>query len=174
MRKSFPRRNLLLAVFVYAAIFGPLHAQVVISQVYGGGGNSGATFKNDFIEVFNRGNAAVDLTGWSVQYASSSGISWQVTNLSGTIGAGHYYLIQESQGAGDAANLRTTDATGTINMSATTGKVALLNTTTALSGSGCPFAASVQDFIGYGSADCSETSTVPVLSNTTADFRAGG
>jgi predicted extracellular nuclease len=173
MPKSFPGRNLLLAVFVYAAIFGPLHAQVVISQVYGGGGNSGATFKNDFIEVFNRGDAAVDLTGWSVQYASSSGISWQVTSLSGTIGAGHYYLIQESQGAGGAANLPTPDATGTINMSATTGKVALLNTTTPLSGSGCPFAASVQDFIGYGSADCSETSTAPVLSNTTAALRSG-
>src|ERR1700686_4257382 len=99
MRKSFPRRNPLLAVFVYAAIFAPLHAQVVISQVYGGGGNSGATYKNDFIEVFNRGSAAVNLAGWSVQYASSSGTSWQVTSLTGTIGAGQYYLIQEAQGA---------------------------------------------------------------------------
>src|SRR5260370_27052612 len=99
MRKSFPRRNLLLAVFVYAAIFGPLHAQVVISQVYGGGGNSGATFKNDFIEVFNRGNAAVDLTRWSVQYGSSAGISWQGTNLRGTIGARRFYLLPGSQGA---------------------------------------------------------------------------
>ncbi len=30
-------------------------AQVVISQVYGGGGNSGATLKNDFIELRNNG-----------------------------------------------------------------------------------------------------------------------
>ncbi len=50
----------------------PLQAQVVISQVYGGGGNSGATFKNDFIELFNRGSAPVDVAGWSVQYASSA------------------------------------------------------------------------------------------------------
>jgi hypothetical protein len=53
----------------------------VISQVYGGGGNSGATLKNDFIELFNRGNSAVDISGWSVQYASRTGNSWQVTEL---------------------------------------------------------------------------------------------
>src|SRR6266478_7005934 len=100
MRKSFPRRNLLLAVFVYAAIFGPLHAQVVISQVYGGGGNSGATFKNDFIEVFNRGNSAVSLTGWSVQYAAAAGTTWAVTNLTAVmLQPGQYYLVQEAVGA---------------------------------------------------------------------------
>ena len=28
-------------------------AQVVINEVYGGGGNSGATYTNDFIEILN-------------------------------------------------------------------------------------------------------------------------
>jgi len=46
---------------------------VVISQVYGAGGNSGASFQNDFIELFNRGNAAVNLSGWAVQYAGATG-----------------------------------------------------------------------------------------------------
>ena len=32
-----------------------LPGQVVISQIYGGGGNAGASLKNDFIELFNRG-----------------------------------------------------------------------------------------------------------------------
>jgi hypothetical protein len=31
----------------------PVRAGLVISQVYGGGGNSGATYKNDFIELLN-------------------------------------------------------------------------------------------------------------------------
>ena len=168
------RRCLLWIAFVLAAAASPLHAQVVISQVYGGGGNSGATLTNDFIEVFNRGEAPVDLGGWSVQYASSAGTTWQVTILSGTIQAGQYYLIQEAQGAGGTTSLPTPDATGTIAMSATTGKVALLNTTTALGGSGCPFAASVQDFVGYGAASCSETSPVAALTNTRAALRAGG
>ena len=82
-------RRLLLAVVVVAAAValtpGMAHAaspDVTISQVYGGGGNSGATYTNDFIELFNRGTAAVDLAGWSVQYAAATGTSFQVTALS--------------------------------------------------------------------------------------------
>ena len=51
-------------------------ADVVISQVYGGGGNSGATLKSDFIEIFNRSSSPVTLNGWAVQYASTTGSSW--------------------------------------------------------------------------------------------------
>jgi hypothetical protein len=51
--------------------------------VYGGGGNAGSTYKNDFIELFNRGTSPVNVSGWSVQYASTAGTTWQVTNLSG-------------------------------------------------------------------------------------------
>ena len=68
---------------------------VVISQIYGGGGNSGATYKNDFIELHNTGPAPVNITGWSVQYASSTGNSWtNKTNLTGIIQPGAYFLIQ--------------------------------------------------------------------------------
>src|SRR6478672_7848972 len=64
---------------------------LVISQVYGGGGNSGATLKNDFIEIFNRGSAAVSLNGKSVQYASSTGSFTSVTSLgSSTLQPGQY------------------------------------------------------------------------------------
>jgi DNA/RNA endonuclease G (NUC1) len=150
---------------------------VVISQVYGGGGNSGATLKNDYIEVYNGRNAAVTLTGWSVQYASSAGTTWQVTPLSGTLNPGQYYLIQESAGTGGTVSLPTPDATGSIAMSATSGKVALVNSTTVLSGSGCPFAGTVVDFVGYGTAaNCFEgtTGTTATLTNTTAALRKDG
>src|SRR6266540_3911508 len=46
---------------------------VVISQVYGGGGNTGAPYTHDLVELFNRGSATVSLAGWSVQYASALG-----------------------------------------------------------------------------------------------------
>ena len=80
---------------------------VVISQVYGGGGNSGATYRNDFIELYNRSATPVDMTGWSVQFtaptsafAATSGTGTPLTtNLSGIIQPGHYYLIQEAAGA---------------------------------------------------------------------------
>ncbi len=145
-----------------------LPAQVVISQVYGGGGNSGATLRNDFIELFNPGTVAVDLTGWSVQYASASGTAWQVTTLSGTIQPGQYFLVQEAAGTGGTVSLPTPDATGSIAMSGTSGKVALVNSVTALSGA-CPAAA---DLVGYGTANCFEgTGATPALSNTVAAIR---
>jgi hypothetical protein len=167
-------RRLLPIVIVIAALpVSLLHAQVVISQVYGGGGNSGATFKNDFIELFNRGSAPVDVTGWSVQYASATGTTWQVTNLSGPIQPGQYYLVQEAQGAGGTTNLPTPDAIGPIPMAAGAGKVALVNSTTALTGA-CPIGTGVQDFVGFGTtANCSETAPTPAPSNTTAVLRAG-
>src|SRR4051794_16001310 len=75
-------------------------ASVEISEVYGGGGNSGGTLTNDFIELYNAGEAAVDLTGWTVAYFSASGSSTTPTPLTGTIASHHTYLVQESQGTG--------------------------------------------------------------------------
>ncbi len=146
---------------------------IVISQVYGGGGNTGATLKNDFIELFNRGNTTVSLDGWSVQYTSSTGSAWQLTPLSGSLDPGQYYLIQEAAGAGGTVDLPTPNATDSIAMSATTGKVALVNTTLQLSGA-CPSGPSIIDFIGYGTANCFEgAAPAPTLTNTTANLRAG-
>ena len=51
----------------------PPPGSVVISEVYGGGGNAGATYTNDFIELYNRTANAISLAGWSVQYASATG-----------------------------------------------------------------------------------------------------
>jgi DNA/RNA endonuclease G (NUC1) len=144
---------------------------LLISQVYGGGGNSGATFTNDFVELHNAGAQAVIVDGWSVQYASASGTTWQVTNLSGTIQPGAYYLVQESQGAGGTTALPTPDAIGTIAMGATAGKIALAQSTTALSGA-CPVAGAFVDEVSFGTtaSDCGSKTTA-TLSNTTAALR---
>src|SRR5471030_1587146 len=124
---------------------------LVISQIYGGGGNAGSTYKNDFIEIFNPGNAPVSVAGWSVQYASAAGTSWQATALAGSIPAGGYYLVQEAAGTGGTTALPTADATGTINMSATAGKVVLASQATAFtSGTSCPAGATVIDSVSFG------------------------
>lgn len=147
---------------------------VVISQVYGAGGNSGATLRNDFIELFNRGSAAVDLSGWSVQYAPASASSWQRTNLSGIIQPGQHILVQEAQGAGGTVNLPAPDVTGTIAMGAGAGIVALANNTTTFA-SGCPTGAqNLVDLVGYGATTCAETSPTPTLTSTTAALRIAG
>ena len=137
---------------------------VVISQVYGGGGNSGALWKNDYIELFNRGATAVSLAGWSVQYASATGISWQKIDLPAfTLAPGQYFLVQQAVGAGGSQNLPAPDATGTIAMSATSGKLALLNVATLLSATSCPAGATVVDFVGFGTANCAEGTAVGAL-----------
>jgi predicted extracellular nuclease len=152
----------------------PPPAAIKISQIYGGGGNAGATLKNDFIELFNPTGAEVSLAGWSVQYAAAAGTTWQSTALTGTIEAGGYYLIQEAAGAGGTLPLPDPDATGAILMGATAGKVALLNTTALLSGS-CPASPAIVDLVGYGpTATCSEQTPTSALSNTTAALRNGG
>ncbi len=144
---------------------------IVISQVYGGGGNSGATIKNDFVEIFNAGSAEVDIGDWSVQYASVTGTSWQVTKIpAGTkLGAGRYLLI--SQAAGSNGTALVGDVVGSIAMSGTNGKVALVASSTALSGSN-PSGGALVDLLGYGpTANGFETAPTAALSNTTAALR---
>ncbi|MGI8542924.1 MAG: DNA/RNA non-specific endonuclease [Aridibacter sp.] len=148
---------------------------LVISQVYGGGGNSGAQFSNDFIELFNNGTSAVSFTDWSVQYASASGTSWQKAAISGTVLPGQYFLVQLGGGTSGGVALANPDASGGLNLSATSGKVALVKNNTALAG-GCPLGdAAIADLVGYGGASCFEGSApAPGLSNTTAAFRTRG
>ncbi|MDT9000281.1 ExeM/NucH family extracellular endonuclease [Paucibacter sp. APW11] len=141
---------------------------VVISQVYGGGGNSGATLKNDFVEIFNAGSSAVSLAGWSVQYASATGTSWQTTALPAvSLQPGKYLLIKQAAGTGGTVDI-TGDVTGTIAMAAASGKVALVKSTTALSGAN----PSAEDIVSYGNSTATEGSPTPVLSATLAALRA--
>jgi hypothetical protein len=122
--------------------------------------------------LYNRGYVPIDVTGWSVQYASSTGSSWQKTDISGIIQPGRYYLIQQAAGSGGSVNLPTPDATGIIFMSATAGKVALMSTNVLItSGTVCPVT-NVVDLVGFGGAtNCSELSPTANLSNTTAALR---
>src|SRR5213596_844888 len=172
------KRSLSLAAVISLLLLTAGHpravsSSIVISQIYGGGGNAGATFKNDFIELFYRGATTLNLTGWSVQYGLATGSTWSPTPLSGTIHPGPYYLVQEAPGAGGSVNLPTPDATGSIAMGATAGKVILANVATPLSGS-CPSGAAVVDLVGYGTtANCFEDGAATAApSNTTAVLRA--
>ncbi|MFZ4058384.1 MAG: lamin tail domain-containing protein, partial [Ferruginibacter sp.] len=134
---------------------------LVISQVYAGAGCATpgcSVYQNDFVEIFNPTSSPVNLNGFSVQCAQRTGSAWEVTPLPNfTLQPGQYFLISEFFSANGTNALPTPDATGNINMNETGGRVALVNTTTALS-SGCPNTMLKIDFIGYGSPNCSETS----------------
>lgn len=149
---------------------------LVISQVYGGGGNAGAAYANDFVELFNAGASSIDLTGWTVQYATSAGSSWQTTALAGSVGPGRHYLVQLASTAAVGASLPAPDATGTTNLAASGGKVALVRDATALScgatAGSCSAVSSVADLVGYGSAtDFEGSAAAGALSATTAALR---
>ena len=151
----------------------------VVSQVYAGGGNTGASYTNDFVELFNPGTAAIDLTGWTLQYASAAATTWQATALSGSIPSGRYYLVQLASAAAIGAPLPTPDAAGTTNLAVSGGKVALVRGTAALACGASPGSCSsnplLADLLGYGSAtDYEGAGAATALSSTTAAVRAAG
>ncbi len=170
-------RNALASLpLVLAAWAAPSSAAVLISQVYGGGGNAGATYTNDFVELCNNGPTAVNLAGMSLQYAATAGTSWtNSTNLTGSIPAGGYFLVQMASGGANGVALPTPDQTGATNLAAGAGKVALMNTTTVITaGTACPVGnANLLDFVGFGPAtNCSEGTPTAQLSATLSAKRA--
>lgn len=187
-----PRRQRWLLVFVSIMVavsslaggIRPAQAvdapNLVISQVYGGGGNASAPYTHDFIEIFNRGTTTVGLNGLSVQYASASGTG----NFAGhalpnvALAPGQYFLVRESSSSSTGAALPAHDAAGAISLSATAGKLVLVNGSANLACNGgstpCSAAqlAQIIDLIGYGSANFYEgAAAAPTLSNTTAALR---
>jgi uncharacterized protein len=163
-------------------IAGSASAQIVVSQVYGAGGNTGATFNRDFVELFNRGTAPVSLNGLTVQYASATGtgnfaVGATLPNVN--LAPGQYHLVGMSSGANGAA-LPTVDTSGTSAMATGAGKVVLANSTTALACNGGSTACSsaqqalIVDLVGYGNANFFEgTAAAPTLSNILSAIRAG-
>lgn len=133
---------------------------IVISQVYGGGGNSGAPLNKDFIELYNPTDQPVPLEGWQIQYASNTGAFTNSTNLTKTIPAHGFYLISQAGGA-NGVDLPAADDSGSIGMSGSNGKVRLVNKDSV-----------VVDLVGFGSATTYEgTGATKVLSNTTSAQR---
>ena len=125
-----PLQMLLLGLLgLLAASSASAQGHVVIAEIYGGGGNSGATYRNDYIILFNEGATAQSLSGWSLQYTNGSG-TWTKYNLpSATIAAGGYYFVQGgSSGSGGSILPISADATATsINMATGVGKLALVS-----------------------------------------------
>ena len=147
----------------------PAGSGLVVSEVYGGGGNTGATYANDFVELFNPTSAPISVEGWSVQYRSASGSGTGSTPLTGSVPAGGHYLVQEAAGTNPGTALPKPDATGTLAMSGSAGIVALASK----SGTVPLTDPTVVDLVGYGTATAFEgTAPAPGLSNTTADTRA--
>ncbi|GAA3621537.1 endonuclease/exonuclease/phosphatase family protein [Lentzea roselyniae] len=182
MRPTLPGVGTAVAALVFAAVpaVAAPSTDALISEVYGGGGNSGATLKQDFVELANKGASAISLDGYSVQYISATPgatTQWGVTPLSGSIAPGKTFLVAEAKGTGGTVDLPAPDATGTLAMSGTNGTIALVNGTAALTcktAADCAADSRIVDLVGYGTAVVREGTATNALSNTTSASRASG
>ena len=154
---------------------------VVISQMYGGGGNAGALIASDYVELYNRGTTPARITGWSIQYsgAGTGGIpnfnDSQRLILSGTIPAGGYYLVRllgTSPPVEPTAVDIVPDAFLSTTASATAGVFALRTLPGALT-TACTDP-NLSDVAAYGTTTCAENALGgPALNNYVAAYRKG-
>lgn len=157
-------------------------AAMRISQVYGGGGGTGAaTYTQDYIELFNFSNAPVNIGGWALEYGSAAG-NWGSA-------AGNYFVFPVNTivppcsyvlvtcgtvGTGGAPNPVAGDFGGPMNLSATGGKVGLFSALNANLACGSELPGTLVDKIAYGTANCAEGTAVGATSITTGAVRNGG
>jgi hypothetical protein len=156
---------------------------VRISQVYGGGGAASGTptYNVDYVEIFNSGNVAVSLAGWAIEYGSAAG-NWgssaanQFVFPAGVaIQPCQYMLISLGTPSAAGAPLPIpADFTGTLNLSATSGKVALFNALNNNLACGSELAGTLVDKVSYGAGNCPEGVNVPTLANNNGAVRNGG
>jgi lamin tail-like protein len=163
MKKLLALLTVLGALTAVASASGSGAGSIVVSQLFAAGGNTGAPYANDYVELFNRGASTVSIAGWTLQYTSATGTVWASTPLSGSVPAGGHYLVQLASGGTNGSALPTPDATGTSNLAMSGGKVQIVNA-----------GSTVEDLVGWGSATLFEgTAAAPALSATTALVRGG-
>ena len=177
----------LAAIFLSLMFVSQASAAIVINEIYGAGGNAGATYNQDYVELYNNGTANVDISGYSIQYNTATGTGnysvCPITAADTVIEPGTYFLIAigtASTTVGVA--LPTPDATPTctptVNISASGGKIALVNSTTPLVGGTCPpTGATIVDFVGYGpstgasAVNCFETAPAAAAANNQSSIQ---
>lgn len=176
----------IFTLLTIAAGVAMMNAQIVINEVYGGGGNSGSTYKNDFVELINKGTTSVTLTGAFLQYGSAANAFTQYHALPDiTLAPGQTYLIQEAAGAGGTTALTPdyvapipssfnggTNTTQGFNMAAAAFKIALTSNNTAVTSA---TDTNVLDLVGAGTSTTFEGSApAPAPSNTLSINRTNG
>lgn len=122
----------------------PEATTIVINEVYGGGESSDATYRDDFVELFNPTSQPVELAGWKIGYASAkSGNFNSACTLAGTIPARGFFLVQTTSSTTTSPELPAPDVkcSAKISLSATDGAVKLTNA-----------AGDQVDLVGYGTS----------------------
>lgn len=163
---------------------------LVFSQIYSNGGNTGSTYQKNYLEIFNRTNNTIDFSGWRIYIATDTGnfnLSFAFSSSQGIPIAAHKYLLialgrESTNGATVPADLFGPSTDIIIpglppvpppNIYSS-GKVFLTPPNTDVIGTTCPLPNdAIVDFVGYGTtANCFEgTGPAPTTANATADVR---
>ncbi len=156
---------------------------VRISQVYGGGGSSSATatYNVDYVEIFNASGTAVNLSGWAIEYGSNTG-NWGSSSgnqfvfpTGASIAPCSYVLVSFGTPSTGGGPLPVpADYSGTLTISATSGKVALFSALNANLACGSELPGTLVDKVSFGTANCPEVTNVAALTNDSGAIRNSG
>ena len=163
----FNHRHGFSAAFIVALAAGTItvptaHAatdgsNVVINEVYGGGGNSGSTVSNDFVELYNPTDKDIDITGWVLDQQSAEGNTGNTTKLSGPVPAGGYFLIKGAAGNDTSHPIENADYESSFNFSSTKASAVLTDAS-----------GNQVDLVGWGGAKNFEGKAAEGTSNSTS------
>jgi Calx-beta domain/Lamin Tail Domain len=160
-----------------------------ISQIYTRGGEAGATFQNDYVELFNRGQTDVDVSGWSLNISNFAGTppNFQIssTNIrffsspNLIMRPGGHLLIKFGFNSSNGQPLPTPDINlSPFPISDVGGQIILLPKDKTLPFHYCPAApdltGTVVDYVGYGTAICYEGTVAPAPPPDQALLRVAG
>ncbi|MDR2160101.1 MAG: lamin tail domain-containing protein, partial [Treponema sp.] len=138
-------------------ISDPYEGKLLILQTYGTGPDTDGAVSHNFVELYNKSEEALDLAGITLQYADGKeggtapeDPDWKAISLSGTVPAGHSFLILGKK-SNTSGRLQLTDGSGDINddnfvMNNHAYKAALLRTENAVSAAN-PFSPKLPGYI---------------------------
>ena len=160
----------------------PARGDVVISQVYAGAGNSDSSYQANFVELFNRTNADINISGWPIYITTPTGtfqISIAFVSSRGIGLRAHGYILIKFGPTGSSGQPVNSDLDASTGppLIPPAGKIFLARPNPNIPSSACPLPnTNIIDFVGYGSAaNCFEGSG-PTANpgNTTAAVRKFG
>lgn len=179
-------------VLIYSSISiaqSTANSNIRISQIYSRGGEAGATFQNDYVELFNRGQASVDINGWSLNISNFAGVPPNIQisstgirlfNPAGIIMTpGSHLLIKFGGSGGSGQPITVSDINlNPVPISDTGAQMVLLDKDKTLPFGYCPAApdltGNVVDYVGYGIAICYEGTVTLAPAQDQALLRVGG
>jgi len=158
-----------LALAPNTASANPAGTGLVITEAYFNGGSAGATYTHKFVEIYNPTDAAIPLTGLSLQYRSATGTGTASTAaaLAGSLAAGDYYVVQGgSNGANGVAVPNVDQIALGINAAGGGGTLFVATGTTTIN-PGVGNVTTQVDLLGYGTSNTREGANAAAAASVT-------